>query len=411
MAGNLTAFAVQFSQSEARAVARPALRDARIDFFRGLALFCIFADHMHGNALGWITLRNFGFADAAEVFVLLAGSASFMAYGKTFEKCGWRCGTLKVARRIRDLYLAHIVLVTLCVGGLLAAAYGLGNEVYLNHANLAPVVADPSGSIMRALALIYQPGYLDILPLYMMLLAWFPVLLWLIRRHVALALAISIALWAGAGTLQWNLPNVTDSQGWYFNPFAWQLLFSLGAIAGSLSANAPLKKPRGLLWVGAAYVAFAFILKAPWTNLPALAGAIVLPLEIVGDVSKQYLSLWRLAHIAALAYVIAAIVQPGAAWLTHPIARAFITCGRQALTVFCVGTVLSLAGFVVLAEIGCGLICQIGVNVVGAGLLLFAARTMDVRKGRSSTRPLQARQLSPDVQPLPKVANMAWAPA
>ena len=405
MKGYFSALAAGPAHDPAVAVAKPTQRDARIDFFRGIALLCIFLDHMHGNVLGLITLRNFGFADAAEVFVLLAGYASFLAYGKTFENEGWKLGTLKVARRIRDLYLAHVALLIMCVGGLLAMAYALGNEVYVNHANLAPVVADPVGAILRALALVYQPGYLDILPLYMMLLCWFPVLLWLIRRHVALALAVSVALWAGAGALQWNLP------GWYFNPLAWQLLFSIGAIVAALSTNAQLKMPRALLWAGAAYVFFAFILKAPWSSLPALANTTVLPIEIIGDVSKQYLSLWRLAHIVALAYVIARLVQPTAAWLSHPIAEALITCGRQALAVFCVGTVLSLAGFVVLAEIGCGLGPQIGVNVIGVGILLFAARTMELRKGRSGTRRSEKARPQRNVQPLHQMPGLACAVA
>jgi hypothetical protein len=48
-------------------------RDLRIDFLRGLALLFIFIDHIPDNGLAHFTLRNFGFADAAEVFVLLAG--------------------------------------------------------------------------------------------------------------------------------------------------------------------------------------------------------------------------------------------------------------------------------------------------------------------------------------------------
>src|SRR5262245_62216950 len=55
-------------------------RDARIDFFRGLALIFIFIDHIPGNAFANVTLTNFGFADAAEIFVLLAGYAAFLAY-------------------------------------------------------------------------------------------------------------------------------------------------------------------------------------------------------------------------------------------------------------------------------------------------------------------------------------------
>jgi OpgC protein len=46
-------------------------RDPRIDVLRGMALLMIFVDHIPGNVLSLVTLHNFGFSDAAEVFVLL----------------------------------------------------------------------------------------------------------------------------------------------------------------------------------------------------------------------------------------------------------------------------------------------------------------------------------------------------
>src|SRR5665213_1304563 len=74
------------------AVATPANRrlprDSRVDVLRGLALLMIFIDHVPGNLLSLVTLRNFGFADAAELFVLLAGFASMAAYGRIFSRDG-----------------------------------------------------------------------------------------------------------------------------------------------------------------------------------------------------------------------------------------------------------------------------------------------------------------------------------
>src|SRR5262249_49718872 len=67
---------------------RPSKRDRRIDVLRGFALLTIFIDHLTGNFLGTLTLRNFAFCDAAELFVLLAGLSSTMAYGGTFEREG-----------------------------------------------------------------------------------------------------------------------------------------------------------------------------------------------------------------------------------------------------------------------------------------------------------------------------------
>jgi hypothetical protein len=46
-------------------------RDLRLDVCRGLALWFIFLDHIPGNALSWLTLRNYGFSDASEVFVFV----------------------------------------------------------------------------------------------------------------------------------------------------------------------------------------------------------------------------------------------------------------------------------------------------------------------------------------------------
>ncbi len=66
-------------------------RDLRIDFFRGLALIFIFIDHVPDNSWAMVTLKNFGFADASEVFVLLAGYSAGLAYWSTAEKGGFRC--------------------------------------------------------------------------------------------------------------------------------------------------------------------------------------------------------------------------------------------------------------------------------------------------------------------------------
>jgi hypothetical protein len=63
-------------------------RDLRIDFLRGLALLFIFIDHIPDNGLAHFTLRNFGFADAAEVFVLLAGFSAVLAYKRSFPGPG-----------------------------------------------------------------------------------------------------------------------------------------------------------------------------------------------------------------------------------------------------------------------------------------------------------------------------------
>ncbi len=51
-------------------------RDPRIDAFRGVALVMIFIDHVPGNPYETLTLRNWGFSDAAESFVVMSGIAA-----------------------------------------------------------------------------------------------------------------------------------------------------------------------------------------------------------------------------------------------------------------------------------------------------------------------------------------------
>ena len=278
-------------------------RDLRVDFFRGLALLFIFVDHVPGNALAKATLTNFGFADAAEVFVLLAGYASFLAYGRAFEQ-GWFHGVTKVGLRIRDLYVSHVLLLIVCVGGLAIAARHYSEPRLFRAHQPDPFNLDPAGAISRASVLLYQPGYLNILPLYIVLLLWLPVLIALMRIHGLLALSASALLWAACGLFGLNLPNFPGSYGWVFNPFAWQLLFTVGALAGSCAMTRGTLRPssRWLFWIAVAYVSFAFAVAAPWAHLPGLHDARLLP-DFRIDLSKQYLSIWRLVHIVALGYI------------------------------------------------------------------------------------------------------------
>ena len=68
------------SQKEKPFMAKVATeRDLRLDLFRGLALWLIFLDHIPSNAVSWVTIRNYGFSDATEIFVFISGyTAAFV---------------------------------------------------------------------------------------------------------------------------------------------------------------------------------------------------------------------------------------------------------------------------------------------------------------------------------------------
>jgi hypothetical protein len=55
------------------AIPLPRGRDLRLDLFRGLANWAIFLDHIPNNTVAWLTTRNYGFSDAADIFVFISG--------------------------------------------------------------------------------------------------------------------------------------------------------------------------------------------------------------------------------------------------------------------------------------------------------------------------------------------------
>jgi hypothetical protein len=371
-------------------------RDVRLDFFRGLALLCILIDHTPGNILGSVTVRNFGFSDAAEMFVLIAGYTAVIAYSRTFERQGIWGGVQRVGRRMRDLYAAHILLTLLCAVLLAVAARWFENPLYYEHVNLTPYAYDPLGAIWRTLVLYYQLGYLNILPLYIVLLGWFPLLWWLMQRHLGLALAASGALWLSANVLGANLPSWPELYGWYFNPFAWQLVFSLGAIAAvHAQRGGTLPRMPWLVALVGAYAIFGFIVAAPWIHIDGLEETRLIHPDSIGPNSKSRLSLWRLAHVLSLAYLVVLTVPATARWLRTPAANMLINCGRNALDVFCLATVLSFVGFVVMLEGGRTFEYQLAVNGVGLALLGSAAWWLTKRKERLAARAEQPAAQSP----------------
>ena len=365
-----------------------------------MALICIFIDHTPGNLLGFVTLRAYGLSDAAETFVLIAGYTAVLAYSRIFEQQGLFAGVKRVGARIWDLYAAHIILTAVCALGLAVAARWFENPLYYEYVNLTPFAYDPFGAIWRTMLLYYQLGYLNILPLYIVLLIWFPMLWWLMQRDLRLALAVSLAVWLMPNLLLFNLPSWPDIYGWFFNPFAWQLVFSCGAIAAAyVQRGGSLPRAPWITAAAVAYVVFAFIVAAPWVNIDGLEGTRLIHPDSIGPNSKSRLSLWRLTHILALAYLVAVYVPAGARWMKSWPSQMLINCGRNSLEIFCLGTVLSFVGFVAMLEGGRGLEYQVAVNGFGIGLLGCTAWWLMQRKRRLAVGVGKAAQSQPPAVP------------
>lgn len=356
-------------------------RDLRIDFLRGLALIFIFVDHIPNNGLDKFTLRNVGFSDAAEAFVLLAGMSAILAYSPRFERDGFRAGAASVINRVLQIYYWQLGVILTSFALLYWAAATFADAGYINNIGFQKFLKEPIIALSRAAILEYQPNMLNILPLYVVLMLWFPVVYWIMQRSEALAVGISVAIWGAANIFRFNLPSaITFDHGWFLNPFAWQLLLTMGALAGRRLKQGDFPKVNMVVAACIVFLIVAFAIRAPWTSIPGLQNLRFVSGDLANQMDKTYLSIWRLTHILALAYVIFCIVPAQANWLKSNWANFIVRCGQNALEIFSLGIILSFAGWIVLQEAGPNFAVLLLVNFAGIFLMGLAARFLSQYK-------------------------------
>ena len=360
-------------------------RDLRLDFFRGLALVMIFINHVPGNFLSNFTNKNFGFSDAAEIFVFVSGYAATLSYGGTYRNAGPWLATVRLLVRAGQLYVAHVLLFFVVAAAVAYAALSFDNPIYFEQINIAPFFFSPIIATVQAFLLRFIPFYLDILPLYIVLLLAFPVILALLHWNIRAALLLSFGIYAAARIFQWNLPNYPVGARWFFNPFAWQLLFVIGAACATyVVRGGRIAYSRYLVWAAAAYVLFAAIASAPWHPIDALSRFYVIPPKWLGVPDKTNLSLWRLVHFLALAYLVAKFVSPRSRLVTGPWATPLIRCGQHSLHIFCLGSILAVLGHIVITESGRSIGVQLAVNAAGIAIMISLAYAMTWYKTKLS---------------------------
>jgi hypothetical protein len=354
----------------------PVGRDARLDFFRGIALVMIFINHVSGNVFSHVTLQKLGFADAAEVFVFIAGMAGTFAYRKAFLKNGLGGAFRAVGARIRTLYLVHLGATAAVIALALATlSLGSGFEI-VAKLGLKPLFEDPFAALIRVPLLSYQPHYLDILPLYVLLLAALPLVFAGFKLHLALPLVLAVALYGYVQITGSNLPDLGDEAGWFLNPMAWLLLFVSGATAAEATArDVWVKMSRSLSLMltlaASAYVIFAFVYAAPWTAVPGLELFWVDYFNI--ESSKTSLSWHRLLDILAKIWLVSVCVPRACAFMQSGLGGAISRAGRHSLPVFVTGIFLSLLASIAIYETGGGLVWQLAINSISITLMFGLA--------------------------------------
>ena len=374
-------------------------RDLRIDFFRGLSLWWIFTDHVPADVLGVLSIRNFALCDATEVFVLLAGYAGGLAYGSTLRSQGWMSAGADVVRRAWTLYIAHIFLFVIFAAQVGMSATKLDRADFLDEIHLNVLGEAPYRALFEALTLHFQPAYLNILPLYVVLLLLFALALPLLYRPGLLA-GLSLAVYVGARLFSLNLPSWTGG-GWFFNPFCWQLLFMMGAILSFAPGEVPRRFVPLFDWCAVLFTVFGVLMQ--WLVWPQVVSVAWLPAPIqhvLFNVDKAGLHPFRLLSILSLTWLVTRLIPKGARWLTSWAANPFVLAGQHSLPVFCAGIFLAFLGRLA-SEANTGWAMQVAVNVSGAALLwaVGAVAAWYANKGRAKGRarvvPAPASELPP----------------
>ena len=214
----------------APAISLPAAgeRELRLDLFRGIALWLIFIDHLPPNILTWLTLRNYGFSDATEIFIFISGYTAAFVYGRAMQEAGFVVATARILRRVWQIYVAHVFLFTIFLAEISYVATRFENPLYTEEMGIMDFLKQPDVTIVQALLLRFRPVNMDVLPLYIVLMLFLPLILWLMKWKADVALALSVLLYALTWHYDWYLPAYPNGF-WAFNPFAWQLLFVFGA--------------------------------------------------------------------------------------------------------------------------------------------------------------------------------------
>ncbi|MBM1556177.1 OpgC domain-containing protein [Sulfitobacter mediterraneus] len=376
------------------------VRDLRLDFFRGIAMFIILIAHTPGNLLTlWIPAR-WGFSDATEIFVFCSGMASAIAFGGAFVRMGWMLGTARVLFRVWQVYWAHVGLffATLAMTVYLTELDFTGRN-YWGQLNLWMMFVesdkwDNSNILLSFMTLRYVPNYFDILPMYMVVLIMMPLVMALARINLWAVAGFVALVWVmaqdallevfGLGHLHLEFPaEPWTDRSWFFNPFGWQLIF----FTGFAFMRGWLPKPpvHNILIAVAAFVVLANVPLSSigvrefgfdWAKDWRIANG--------GLINKSDFGILRYAHFLALAYLAwVAAGDKGARLLARGTGAAarfwsgalavILKVGQQSLAVFVASMFMARVMGFALDVLGRSLAATLLVNLIGAAILIAVA--------------------------------------
>lgn len=313
-------------------------RDLRFDSLRGLMLVIMTINHLP-SLLSRFTDEPLGVFSGAEGFVFLSGLLAGLVYARRLRRDGPE--SIWLSARARGWMIwrwqAGSVLASLLAIQIICWIMGFCSSK-------APTLfyQNPWLAMIMGPLFLYQPGMLDILPMYCAFVTLLPlVLIGLEKGYRGWIIGISLLLWAA---VQNGYGSAIDGAPLYplhvgsFNLFAWQLIFFFGVIIGrerALHPDRPLVPFRPVLFVGVlAFAVYGWGIQHRGWLPPGWPDA-VFGLMI----NKTALGLLRLADFGACAYLISVLGGRFPRLLTW---RPLAFLGQHSIAVFGVQSVVAV---------------------------------------------------------------------
>jgi hypothetical protein len=351
--------------------------DLRILLLLGIANWFLFLDHIPHNAVSSLTLRNFGFSGATDLFVFVGGYAATISYAKMTLERGFVVAATRIFKRVWQLYAAYVVLFVVYVELIGYVAAQTAAPEIIGEFNVTGFIDHPIRTLIHGLLLQATPLNLDVLQLFIALTAFLPIVLFGMLRWPILTMVGSVALYLTARKFDWNLSSFPEGR-WYFNPFSWQLFFVLGAwvaLGGARQVRLirSMQSFPALRIAALLYLLFALTIMSAG-KLPELAE--IFPDSVLGAFlpnDKENLAPYRVLHLLALAFLFTWLVPRNWRGFRWRALRPVIKCGEEWLAVFCSGVFLSFAGHFILITGPNSLAMQVLVSIAGISVMAGVA--------------------------------------
>ncbi|WP_338822059.1 OpgC domain-containing protein [Bradyrhizobium septentrionale] len=362
----------------------PLDRDLRLDLCRGLALWCIFLDHIPNNVFSWLTLRHYGFSDATEVFMFVSGVTCTLSYSGVRRRDGWASVFAHILLRGWEIYAAFLILTV----ALAVVVYSSGSDQLADQANVKILLQEPGAALAHAAILMYRPVNTDVLPTFVLLHLSFAPALWGVLKFPNASLLTSAFIYALVQCFGWNLPEWPINQ-WYFNPFAWQFLVVLGAWWAIRGHRMFWRNITSwpVVALAIAYLGFSLVITLSWEIEPLAAAIPSYVARVIYPIDKTDLDPLRLLHFLAIAVVVARFVPLNWQLFKRGGLKGAIRCGERSLETYCAAVVLSLLAGLYLTEVSNGIASQFVVSTGGISVLVLLATCMTWIGKRSRQHP------------------------